>query len=313
MTRTARGSIGAVGLTIALSGLIAFVGNPFGGGPFGSTASSGGGSGSATTSAPTFTSTQTDGGASFVAPTSGRVYLDGPTNSVYLTYDGGNIGLVGAELDVPSGFTDSQKVNADSDISPHAVISQAASGEYAFRALHDGVYWDIGASTNDRIYASNGTVIANSWKFGDITVETIGAAQGYIWMFSPTPFPVGSLTACSSGRKGALQTLSSDGRLYQCNGTADQTLGYRTAWTGALDFAVFASNSCQTLTFTATGAVAGEPVAEGGCGLVMAGDADVTCKVSISATNTASVRICCNDTLGCADLGSITFTAAALR
>lgn len=206
-----------------------------------------------------------------------------------------------------------KNLNADVDIFPHAVIAQAAAGEYGFRVLHDGVYTDFGGSTNDRVYASNGTVIANSWKFGDITVETIGSAQGYIWMFSPTPFPAGSLIPCTSGRKGALQTLSSDGRTYQCNGTVDQTFAWREVWTGALDFAVFASNSCQNLTFTATGAVAGEPIAEGGCGPAMAGDPDLTCKVSISDTNTASVRICCNDTLGCANLASITFTAAALR
>jgi hypothetical protein len=100
VSRASRGAIGLVGFTIALSGLIAFVGNPFGGS--GESGSSGGSG--ATTSAPTFTSTQTDGGASFVAPTSGRVYLDGPTNSVYLTYDGGAVGVVGAPLSGTGGY-----------------------------------------------------------------------------------------------------------------------------------------------------------------------------------------------------------------
>lgn len=282
MTRSTRGAIGVVGLTLALSGLIAFVGNPFGG-----SGESGSGGGGATTSAATFTSTQTDGGASFVAPTAGRVYLDGPTNSVYLTYDGGSIGLVGAEVDVPSGFTDSQKVNADSDISPHAVIVQAASGQTGMAALHDGVYWDFGASTNDRVYASNGTVIANSWRFGDITVETIGSVQGYITMFSPTPFPGGSLTACGSGRKGALQTLSGDGRTYQCDGTANNRMANNLSASASLDFGTILTGASGTAAMTVTGAVSGDAVV---CNPTAALSSGVSVAYSyVSASNTVTV------------------------
>lgn len=228
MTRTSRGAIGAAGFTLALSGLIAFVGNPFGG--------------------------------------SGQAGLGGGSGSVAAA---------------------TQIVDADSDISPHAIISQAAAGEYAFRALHDGVYWDIGASTNDRIYASNGTIIANSWRFGDITVETIGSVQGYVTIFSPTPFPGGSLTACSSGRKGALQTLSGDGRIYQCDGTANNRMANNLSASASLDFGTILTGASGTSTMTVTGAASGDAVV---CNPTAALSSGVSVAYSyVSASNTVTV------------------------
>jgi hypothetical protein len=246
----------------------------------------------------------------------GNIYLNHPTDTVYLQYDGGSIGLVGAEVDVPNGFTDSQKVNADTIITPLSIVAQAPAGQAAFKVAQTGarVYFDVGGN----IYcASDGSqvVCASAWIIPSLSVETIGSVQGYTQIFSPTPYPSGSLTACSSGRKGALQTLSGDGRPYQCNGTSNQTLSYTsaTAWSGNLNFSVFSGQGCQTLTFTATGAVADEPIAGGGCGSVYGGDGDLTCNLAITATNTASVRLCCIDITGCADLAAITFSARPLR
>lgn len=158
------------------------------------------GGGTATTSAPTFTSTQTDGGASFAAPTGGRVYLNGPTNSVYLTYDGGSIGLVGGELDMPSGFTDSQKVNPDTIITPYSVVPQAASGQAAFKVAQTGarIYFDVGGN----IYcASDGSQVtcASAWMIQTVSVDTIGSftANRVVDIFNPHVFPVSSLGTCN--------------------------------------------------------------------------------------------------------------------
>ena len=115
-------------------------------------------------SSSTYTSTQSDGGPAFVVQTGGKICLNGASCSQYLAFDGGSIGLVGAELDVPSGFTDSQKVNADTDIGPHAVIVQAGDGEYGYRALNNS-RWDVGTATNDYFYSQDGIIKAFIWDF----------------------------------------------------------------------------------------------------------------------------------------------------
>jgi hypothetical protein len=125
--------------------------------------------------------------------------LDGSTCSVKVVYDGGTIGLVGAEVDAHSGFYDSQKVNPDLMITPHSVIAQAPTGDYAFRALHNGL-WDFGDSTTDYCQSVNGEVqCAGQWQWGSIEVDTIGSATAnrVIDIFNPHVFPVSSLGTCN--------------------------------------------------------------------------------------------------------------------
>lgn len=313
MSPGTRGAIGVVGFALALSGLVAFMGNPFSG-PFGgpSQPSSGGTS----TEEPTFTSTQTDGGAAFVIPTGGKVCLNGEACTVYVAYDGGTVGVNGAPLEVPEGFVDGVLAAANVDVPGHTFIAQAADGEYGFRNLNNARV-DFGAGTTDYCQTVvNEVQCASPWQFVQVEVDTIGAAtpsRDKIDLFFPRPYPFASLSTCDSDHQGVLKTLTTDGRTYQCNGTVNQSFAFRSAWSGALDFAVFASSGCQTLTFTATGAALDEPLSIGGCGSVMNGDGYLSCDVAITATNTASVRVCCGNTLGCSDLASITFSAAALR
>lgn len=156
--------------------------------------------GSASTSEPTFTSTQTDGGAAFVAPTGSRVCLNGSGCSVYAQYDGGSIGLVGAEVDVPNGFTDSQKVNPDTIITPYSVVSQAASGQAAFKVGQTGarIYFDVGG--NIYCYSDGAQVVCGSaWMIQTVSVDTIGSftANRVIDIFNPHVFPVSSLGTCN--------------------------------------------------------------------------------------------------------------------
>jgi hypothetical protein len=123
----------------------------------------------------------------------------------------------------------------------------------------------------------------------------------------------GSTPACTAGVAGGLKGNSTSHELIYCDGTANNTVAFVAEWSSALNFAVFASDTCQTLTFTATGAVRNEPMALGGCGDVFDADTDLSCDGAVTATDTVSVRLCCNDSAGCADPASITFTAAALR
>jgi hypothetical protein len=236
---------------------------------------------------------------------------------VYAQYDGGSIGLVGAEVDVPDGFTDSQKVNSGTTITPNAVVSQAAAGQVGMACLNN-CKWDFGDSTNDFCQSSGGEVqCSGAWQWGSIEVDTIGNAtpgRNRIEMFYPQPFPLGSLTACDSDHKGVLQTLTSDNRTYQCNGTTNQTFGFRAFWSGSLDFGAIPAGECDDLTFAATGAVLDEAIACGGMGTLHAVDSELTGECAISATDTVQVRACCHRlAASCGNPAAITFSAAALR
>lgn len=127
-------------------------------------------------------------------------------------------------------------------------------------------------------------------------------------------FPTSDTTGCAAGTEGGHKARSTDNRWVYCDGTTVQILAFRGGpWSGAIDFAAAVGVGCQTGTFTATGAVTDEPIAVGGCGSVVNADADYTCSAAITATNTATVQICCQDVGGCANPASITFSAAALR
>lgn len=154
---------------------------------------------SISTSEPTWTSTQTDGGAAFIAPEGSKVcHTD--NCSVYTTYDGGTLGLVGAEVDVPNGFTDSQKVNPDLTITPFSVVSQAGTGQRAFGVAQTGarIYYDVGG--NLYCYSDGSQIIcAAGIKTGTLSADTYGSytdSKVPLW-FSLQLFPTSSLGTCN--------------------------------------------------------------------------------------------------------------------
>jgi hypothetical protein len=141
------------------------------------------------------------GGGVPAVSASTKIYLDHPTDSVYLQYDGGSIGLVGAEVDVPNGFTDSQKVNPDTIITPFSVISQAGSGQRAFGVAQTGArfYFDVGGG-NIYCYSDGSQVVcASAWMIPTVSTDTIGSftANRVIDIFNPHVFPVSSLGTCN--------------------------------------------------------------------------------------------------------------------
>lgn len=134
--------------------------------------------------------------------TGARVCLNGDPCTVYAQYDGGTVGIVGAELEVPSGIYNSQPVNPDAIITPEKVIAQAASGQKAFGVAHDGARIYFGESGN--VYCANvaGEVTcASAWKMPTISVDTIGSytSNRHTDLFRVHMFPtsVGNLGTCN--------------------------------------------------------------------------------------------------------------------
>lgn len=192
-------------------------------------------------SAATWTSTQTDGGAAFVAPTGQRVCHDGAACGVYTVYDGGTLGLVGAEVDVPQGFTDSQKVNPDVIITPYSVVAQAASGQAAFKVAQTGarIYYDVGG--NIYCYSSGSDIIcAAGIKTGTLSADTYGTytdSKVPLW-FSLQLFPTSNLGTCDGnaaaghnpeGTKKVLSASSTGTQSRECLCVSDG--GGTPAWT----------------------------------------------------------------------------------
>lgn len=301
--------------TVALSALALVVAaiNPFGG-PFGP--NGGGAAVVASGTGVTFTSTQTDGGAAFVAPTGQRVCLNGSACTQYVQSDGGSIGLVGAEVDVPNGFTDSQKVNPDLMITPYSVVSQAASGERAFGVAHDGARVCFGTDSGACMSSVSGVISSNAaMEVSTISVDTLGlktSSRGRIEMFYPQPYPFNSLLACDSDHKGVIQTLSTDGRTYVCDGTTNQRVAYSlTSAATSLDFGSIASHGTETLTITLTGATTTDiPLCRPTSGGAPTTDIDI--HEYMSAANTVSL-VAHNDSGGNVDPPATTYTCIVTR
>jgi hypothetical protein len=285
------------------------------GGTFTGTISGGSSGGSSSSgSAVTFTSTQTDGGAAFVAPTGQRVCLNGAACTQYVQSDGGSIGLVGAEVDVPNGFTDSQKVNPDTIITPASVVAQAASGQRAFGVAQTGarIYFDVAGN----IYCySNGSniVCAASLDVPSMQTNTIGAltpSRDRVEIFYPQPYPLGSLSTCDSDHKGVLKTLTTDGNTYQCNGTDNRGLLRYLRGTASLNYASIAAGADETLTLTVTGAATTDEVH---CSALVSLGAGMTVAQSwVSSADTVSVTVGNFKLVAATDPGATTFVCTIM-
>lgn len=81
-------------------------------------------------------------------------------------------------------------------------------------------------------------------------------------------------------------------------------------WSHALDFGPFV-DECQSLSWSAPGAVLDAPIAAGGCGSVLLEDDQIQCTVMSTGADFVTVHLCCLREAGCADLPAITFSAAA--
>lgn len=202
-----------------------------------------------------------------------------------------------------------------------ATSADGGVSSYAVKSVQDAP-WQLGPGTQMRLVPSGNDLTvdvgAAHLPTTFITQPACNSGQTCRWFADNGSwfgvFPSSDVSGCAAGTEGGIKANSGTHRATYCDGTTPQKLGYREVWSGAVDFAAFGGTGCQDLTFTATGAVAGEPIASGGCGSIYAADADLQCGMAISATDTATVRVCCSDVVsGCGNPPSITFTAAALR
>jgi hypothetical protein len=227
-----------------------------------------------------------------------------------------------------------QDISADS----YTATASSGSGFLCSSALAECVDLGPGAANTIGTNGSAEILIGNSnaviARFGDSTLVQSGQitltngaltvngsvirnlSTGAVFVDDPEGLeitPQASTPSCAASNAGTFSTLTSTGAPFYCDGTAARQLVTQTSWSSSLDFAAFANQVCQTITFTATGAVKDEAVALGGCGSVFGGDTDLTCEASITANDEAAVRLCCIEAAGCADLTAITFTVTALR
>lgn len=76
-----------------------------------------------------------------------------------------------------SGSIEAASLNADTDYLPRAVIAQAQSSDYAFKAIHSGAKWKFGTfpSTGDECYASapDDLVKCGNFDFGQVNADSI--------------------------------------------------------------------------------------------------------------------------------------------
>lgn len=290
--------------TVALSAiaLVVAVANPFGG-PFGPNGGAGGASFGG--SSVTFTSTQTDGGPGFC--------FNGSC-AVSLASDGGVVTLSGAELYVPNGFTDSQKVNANNIITPYAVVSQAASGQRAFGPAHDGARVYFGGSGNVYCYNNAGQIrCAAGIGVPSEETDTIGnytPGRNRVEIFYPQPYPLGSLTTCDTDHRGILQTLTTDGRSYACDGTTNQRLAYSLSNTTSINWGSLGPNDSETQTQTVTGALTSDAVF---CSPVNGGSMQgMDMHPTVTSSNTVSI-VAHNDTGGTIDPAAMDIKCVIVR
>lgn len=223
--------------------------------------------------------------------TSEKLCLDGSTCSTYLQYDGGTLGLVGAEVDVPNGFTDSQKVNPDTIITPYSVVSQAASGQAAFRVAQTGARYYFDVAGNVYCYSNGSKIICTSQLDTPAmqvdTVDSYTASRNRVEILYPQPYPFGSLPTCDSTHKGVLTTLSTDGRTYACDGTTEQRVAYSLSGSASLNFGNLTTHTSETLTVTVTGALTTDAVV---CSALAQIEDDLHIQSWVSAADTVSVR-----------------------
>jgi hypothetical protein len=213
--------------------------------------------------------------------------------------------------------TDDLYVNA---ITVQNTTPDGGNGLFYFRALRDGCFKGGQGGQSSICWNNNEMRVDTTSYFPTLFVQSFAAdPQG-----SPMrtvnisgwtgEFPLNSLATCDADARGGRITLNSDGRPYHCDGTVSRKLGYIEPWSSSLDFGAIDAGECQSLTFTATGAVSGEAVACGGLALLPAVDTQLLGMCGISATNTALVHVCCNRLLAsCANPGAITFSVTAVR
>lgn len=195
-------------------------------------------------------------------------------------------------------WTDEDGVTASPDraLPARTFVSQALSGDYAFKANNRPI-WDLGDGISDELVSTGNRirsmasfelnsgqalyldVMSNTTLNGDIQVST----TRYFRMIPAANAP------CSSGNSGGIQARASDGnRLYQCDGTASYRLARVIPISATLSVPTMAGGAEATLTTTVTGAAVGDHVTVNmGCDLEQIS----VRRYRVSAANTVAIVV----------------------
>jgi hypothetical protein len=182
-----------------------------------------------------------------------------------LSYRGASDGA--ALADVVTSPTDFETLSLASNPSfENLTLSGTASTDRALTILQGRLGFAPSTTSSAEIYwdPSNGFNVRNQWNMCDgcyivsdnyspkrsTETSTFQGAHGI------TPAPQAAVDACSGPREGQLTTLTTDGRLYQCDGTTNHRLaGSLASAVTSLDFGNLTSHAEEELTIALTGAV----------------------------------------------------------
>lgn len=193
-------------------------------------------------------------------------------------------------------------VSPDKTIAGGTFVSQAISGDFAFKANNRPV-WDFGDGVNDEIVSEgaslrfNGSVkIAGGQSFsvdqispttagGDLVIFPLVSTSRWVRIW-----PLGD-AACVSGSSGGIQTRSGDGnRLYQCDGTTAYRISRVVTVPVAFDFPEVTNSTCVTASVTVASAAASDTLS---VNADFALPADVSIgNVRTTAADTVELKLC---------------------
>jgi hypothetical protein len=172
-------------------------------------------------------------------------------------------------------------------------------------------YWDTsnGFNLNNQLNMGDGVFIAVDNLAPKRTAESVSIYGAH----GVTVAPQAAVDACAGAREGQLTTLTTDGRLYQCDGATNHRLAGSISGTASLDFPNLAAQAVSSaLTVTVTGATANE----GGLRCNAAGSLGDNLQIWeawVSASNTVSIRLKNDHATNAEDLAATTFSCTIVR
>ncbi len=210
---------------------------------------------------------------------------------------------------------------ADRDVYGNTFVASnlqpdGGTGRYFLLSNTDGCM-KTGAGSSTDFCTENNTATLN---YSDVIIPTahIGqpacrTGQSCTWFsdaWSPGVFPRSPLPACAAGQLGGEFTLSTDRRMYFCDGSTAQRYGFTLSASASVDFASMADGAGTTATVTVTGAATTDAVT---CSPLADPEAGLDVRYArVSAANTVTVAVR-NNSGGVLDPASTSWKCVVIR
>jgi len=192
---------------------------------------------------------------------------------------------------------DGVTVSPDRAVAARTFVSQAATGDYAFRA-NNRPLWDLGDGVADEFVSLGSRIQANATLqlavgqavYTDILSPSSGTADLLVSLqqrwFVLQP---GLAPTCTAGRAGGFQSRGTDGnRPWHCDGTAAYRIARVIPISATLSIPTMTGGAETTLTTTVTGAAVGDHVSVNmGCDLAQIS----VRRYRVSAANTVAIVV----------------------